>query len=229
MDEVRDVGPEGLVARAEPDRRARGSRPAPTSRARTSCSAVSSPLRALEMDLALEGVEGDLAHDRVDHVLDLRGEHRLALDRVGGLLEEAAEGQHLAEHARGLGERQRRRRHERAVRRREHLVHAVAELVRERHHVPRLALVVEEHIGVRRRHRRMREGAGRLAGPDRRVDPALVEESLGDLGHARREAGIGCRAPCRAPRSTGWCAARPSAAARCGPNARAGPCRTSAP
>ena len=55
-------------------------------------------------------------------------------------------------------------------------MHAVAQLVRQRHHVARLAQVVQQHVGVRRRHRRMREGARRLARPHRRVDPALVEE-----------------------------------------------------
>ncbi len=37
----------------------------------------------------------------------------------------------------------------------------------------------------------MREGARRLAGPHRRVDPALVEEALGDRGHLRREGAVG--------------------------------------
>src|SRR5215208_2745762 len=119
MDEVRDVGPEVLIALAEPDRRAEAlvlhRHPELAELIRSQLA-----LATHEMDLALEGVEGDLAHDRVDHVLDLRREHRLALNRIGGLLEEAAEGQHLAEHARGLGERQRRRRHERPVWRRQH-------------------------------------------------------------------------------------------------------------
>ena len=37
----------------------------------------------------------------------------------------------------------------------------------------------------------MREGAGRLAGPHRRVDPPFVEEAPGDIGHARRKGAIG--------------------------------------
>ena len=37
----------------------------------------------------------------------------------------------------------------------------------------------------------MREGAGRLARPRRRVDPAPVEEAAGDRRHLRREAAIG--------------------------------------
>ena len=68
---------------------------------------------------------------------------------------------------------------------------AVAELMRERHHVARLALIVQQHIGMDGRNRRMREGAGRLAGTRRRVDPALVEEPFGDRRHFRREPAIG--------------------------------------
>ena len=65
-----------------------------------------------------------------------------------------------------------------AVRRRQHLMHAVAEFVRERHHVARLALIIEQHIGMRRRHGRMREGARRLAGPHRRIDPVVRRRSV---------------------------------------------------
>ena len=107
------------------------------------------------------------------------------------LVEQRAEGQHLAEHRGRLGERQRRRGHQRALAAGQHLVHAMAELVRQRHHVARLAHVVQQHIGMRRRHGRMREGARRLAGPHRRVDPVAVEEGARDLGHVRREAVIG--------------------------------------
>ena len=38
---------------------------------------------ALGVELALEAVERDLAHHRVDHVLDLGGEHGLALLVLG--------------------------------------------------------------------------------------------------------------------------------------------------
>ena len=41
---------------------------------------------------------------------------------LSGLRQQLAEGQHLAEHVSGLGERQRRRRHQRAVRRGQYLV-----------------------------------------------------------------------------------------------------------
>ena len=56
-----------------------------------------------------------------------------------GVLEQAAEDERLAEHRRGLADRQRRVLLEDAARDRERRVHAVAELVRERHHVAALA------------------------------------------------------------------------------------------
>ena len=47
----------------------------------------------------------------------------------------------------------------------------------------------------------MREGAGLLAGAHRRVDPALLEELVGDLRHLRREGAVGGehRRACIAP------------------------------
>ena len=108
-----------------------------------------------------------------------------------GAIEQRAEGQHLAEDARRLRQRQRRLRHQEALVGGQHLVHAVAELVRERHHVARLALVVEQHVGVRRRHGRMREGARRLAGPRRRVDPAPLEEAAGDASPSPAQIAVG--------------------------------------
>ena len=86
-----------------------------------------------------------------------------------------------------------RRGHQGPLPRRQHLVHAMAELVGEGNDVAGLALVVEQHVGVGRGHGRMGEGAGRLAGPDRGVDPALVEEAARDRGHGGGEAGIGVR------------------------------------
>jgi hypothetical protein len=93
------------------------------------------------VDLALEGIERDLPHHGVDHVLDLAGEQRLALPGPWFPFS-SAEGQHLAEHAAvsasvsGVG----------AISapfgRRQHLMHAVAEFMRQRHHIARLAEVV---------------------------------------------------------------------------------------
>jgi hypothetical protein len=59
------------------------------------------------VQLALEFVEGDLAHDRIDHVLDLLGEHGLALGAIAGLGKQGAERQHFAEYRSCLGKGQR--------------------------------------------------------------------------------------------------------------------------
>ena len=70
-------------------------------------------------------------------------------------------------------------------------MHAMAEFMRQRHHIARLALKIDQHIRMRRRHGRMRKRARRLAGSHRRVNPATREEIAGDLGHAWRETGVG--------------------------------------
>ena len=69
-------------------------------------------------------------------------------------------------------------------------MHAMAELMRQRHHVARLALIIQQHIGMRRRRGRMRERARRLARPHRRIDPAIGEETFRDRRHLGREAAI---------------------------------------
>ena len=160
---------------------------------------------ALGVHGALERIERDLPHHGVDHVLDLAGEQRLALLGVLGLRQQPLEGQHLAEHAGGLGQRQRRRRHQRSVLGRQHLVHAMAEFMRQRHHVARLALVVHQHIGMRRRRGRMRERARRLARPHRRIDPAIGEETFRDRGHLNARSRDRPSAPSSAPRARRWC------------------------
>src|SRR5579883_114939 len=148
MDEVADIDPEGLIAGLEGDG-------GPQALALDLQPDLAQPVRrqfavaALAVNRALEGIEGDLPDYRIDHVLDVRRQHRLAFLCVRGGGEEAAEGQHLAEHARGFGKRERSRRHQGAIRRRQDLMHAVAKLVRERHHVPRLALVTDENEGMR--------------------------------------------------------------------------------
>jgi hypothetical protein len=78
----------------------------------------------------------------------LEARRGLLLHGVGGCLKDGLEGQHLAEDRGGLGKCQRRRGHQRAVGGGEHLMDAVAQLVGERHHVARLALVVEQHEGM---------------------------------------------------------------------------------
>jgi hypothetical protein len=116
------------------------------------------------MDRALERIERDLADHRIDHVLDLAREERLTLLGVFGLRQKPLEGQHLTENAGGFRKRQRRWRHQSALLCGKHLMHAMTEFMRERHNVARLALIIHQHIGMRRRRRRMRERARRLPG-----------------------------------------------------------------
>ena len=190
MDEVRDVRPEDVVALVELDRRSQALA-ADIEPDRIELLGLEFPLLAGGVDPPLEGIEGDLPDHGVEHVLHLGGEHGEALPLVGGLFQHRAEGQHFAEDAGGFGQGERRRRHQRPLRRRQPLVHAVPELVRERHHVARLAQVVEHQIGVRTRYGRMGEGPRRLAVLDRRVDPAAIEKRLGDPGELGREPAIG--------------------------------------
>lgn len=175
MHEMRHIGPEGLVARHELEGIAQRFR-LHRHPQRIDVLGRQLALGAGGVQLAFEIVEGDLAHDRVDHVLDLAGQQRLALGFVGGLGQQRAEGQHLAEDRGGLGQRQRRRGQQLALCRRQALVDAVAQLMRQRHHVARLAEIVQQHIGVDGGHGRMGKGTRRLAGFHRRIDPAALEE-----------------------------------------------------
>jgi hypothetical protein len=99
--------------------------------------------------------------------------------RLSFVLSSRTEGQHFAEHGGGFSKRQWRRGHQSALTAGQHLMHAMAEFMGERHHVARLAHIVDEHIRMRGGNGRMREGARRLAGADRGVDPAAVEEAAG--------------------------------------------------
>ena len=190
MHEMRHIGPEGLIAGHEFEGIAKAfalhRHPQ-----RVDVFRGQFALGAGGMQLAFEIIEGDLAHDRVDHVLDLAGQKRLALGLVGGSGQQRAEGQHLAKDRGRLGQRQRSRGQKLALTGGHALVDAVAQLMRQRHHVARLAQIVQQHIGMHRRHRRMRECAGGLAGFHAGINPALVKEGLGQFGQFRRKAGIG--------------------------------------
>ena len=83
----------------------------------------------------LEPVHRDLAEHGRDLVLEVRREQREPFVRVGHLLEQTTERHRLAEHRRGLGERERRPLVEDALPAREVRVQSVAELVREREDV----------------------------------------------------------------------------------------------
>src|SRR5690606_31338693 len=77
MDEVRNVAPIGLVARPEMNRRSEALalhlHPDTADVVRSEFA-----IAPRGVDLALEGIEGRLPDDRVEHVLDLGSEHRLA-------------------------------------------------------------------------------------------------------------------------------------------------------
>src|SRR4029077_11884857 len=90
MNEMRDVGPERLIAFAETDR---GAEALALYGEPGRADLVGGELArlALHMNVALEGIEGDLAHDRVDHVLDLLRQHHLAQRLVPRLVEKLAE------------------------------------------------------------------------------------------------------------------------------------------
>src|SRR5262249_25114901 len=115
-------------------------------------------------------------HYRVEHILYLASEHDLAPPGIGLASEQRPEGQHLAKYRGGLGEGQRRICHQVSLLFGEQLMNAMAELMRQRHHITDLALVIEQQIGVRARHRRMRKRTRRLAGPDRCIDPSPGEK-----------------------------------------------------
>ena len=190
VDEVRDVAPKGSVGVAEDEGRAEALlldlHPDVAELVRRQLG-----LGPGVMDAALELAKGDLADDGVDLVLDLGGEQHAAPRGVLLLGQQGLEGELLAEHRGRLGQRQGRAGHEIALLGRQRLVHAVAQLVGERHDVPGLALVVHQHIGMRRGDGGVAEGAAVLAGADLGVDPAPGEEIVQDAGEPGREAPVG--------------------------------------
>lgn len=105
MHEVRDIGPVHAVIRREIEGRAEafGLHLHPQL---TDALMRDLALLPLVMQQRLEAVEGDLAHHRVQHVLDLGRQQRAAAARIGLRIQQRAEGQHLPEHARRLGQRQ---------------------------------------------------------------------------------------------------------------------------
>ena len=143
------------------------------------------------VQLLLEARHHDLAEHRREGVLELPAQQREPHRGVALLAQQAPEHQHLAEHAGGLGGGERRVLLEEPPVARQVLVHAVAELVGQGHHVAQVAGVVEQHVGVRRGHRGGREGAAALPRPQLGVDPAAREEALGDLRHLGREVAVG--------------------------------------
>ncbi len=222
MDEVGDIGPEDPVvvveAQRRPEARLLGLQPDLADLLGRQLA-----LAALVVEPGLELVEGDLAHHRVQHVLDLAGDEDAPA--LGVLLpgEQRAEGQHLAEDRGRLGQGQRRVGEQRALRARQHLMHAMAQLMGQGHHIAGAAVVVQQDIGMGARRDRMGEGAGRLARARRGIDPALVEEALADGGQLRREGGIGAEHDLLGLLPGNLAVGILRQAARCGPSNRDGP------
>src|SRR3954447_23033973 len=102
MDEMWDVHPEILIPWTDVDRR-------PKALALHAEPDLADALRSqfaiapFGVDGALERIERDLPHHGVDHFLNLAGDQRLPLRGAPGLRQQPLEGQHLAEHAGGLG------------------------------------------------------------------------------------------------------------------------------
>ncbi len=107
------------------------------------------------------------------------------------LVEQALEHERLAEHRRGLGQRQRRRLVEDPLRLGERGVQAVAELVGHGEHVAPAGGEVQQHVGVHARHRVAAEGATALVRAHRGVDPVLVEEAGHDAAGLLGEGAVG--------------------------------------
>ena len=144
-------------------------------------------LAARGVQRVLEAVHRDLAEDRRDLALERLGEQREARLGVRRRVEQAAEHELLAEHARRLGERQRRALLEEALRPRQRRVHAVAELVGEGQDVAAARGVVEQHVRVDGGDGVRAERAAALVRAHGRVDPAVVVELRRRGRRARRE------------------------------------------
>ena len=187
---MRDVGPEGFIAVHELERVTKGlglnAHPQGVDVVGGQLS-----LRPRGVQLAFKVVKGDLANDRIDHILYLARQQGLALGLGLGPVQKLAEGQHLAKDAGRFGKGQRGRGQQLSLTRCQHLMDAVAQLMRKGHHVARFAKIVQHHIRMHGGDGRVRKGPGGLAGLDARVDPALVEEGGGKIGHPGIEGAVG--------------------------------------
>ncbi len=70
-------------------------------------------------------------------------------------------------------------------------MHAMAEFMGQCHHVARLALIIHQHVRMRRRRGGVRECARRFTGAHWRIDPAVGEEAFRDGCHLWREIAVG--------------------------------------
>ncbi len=179
VDEMGDIGPEVAVIVTKKDRRpqafALGLQPDITETLGGQLAGAT-----FVMDPAFKIEHRNLAHDRIQHVLDLTGQHHPAPPRIVFGLKQRPEGQHLSEYAGGFGQSQRGVGHQGSARPGKDLVDAVAELMGQGHHIAGAALIIEQQIGMHRGHRGMGESAGRLARTRRHINPGGVEKALSD-------------------------------------------------
>ena len=103
MHEVRDIGPEGFISVHELKRVAQrlGLHRHPQ---RVDVVGRQLSFAAGGVEFAFKVVKRDLAHDGVDHILDLTRKQGLFLGLGLGIVEQAAEGQHLAKDRGGFGQ-----------------------------------------------------------------------------------------------------------------------------
>ena len=137
---------------------------------------------------ALEQHEERLAQDRGVHVVELRGDHVAPGRGVRLALEQQVGQQHLGEDGRGLGQRQRRLEGQHGMPAGQQRMEGVAELVRERGDLARLARVVDQHPGVALRRDAVAERPAPLAGPDPAVDVPRLEDAPGKGRRLARKA-----------------------------------------
>ena len=227
-DEVRDVRPPREVAVGELDRVAEHRALRLLPQLAESLDRELPFLAPRGVHRVLEAVHRDLTEHRRDLIFEVRREQRQPFRGIGHRLEQAAEGDGLAEHRRGLRERQRGRLVEHPLPAREVRVQAVAELVRERQHVAAARRPVEQQVRVVRRHRVRAERARSLARACGRVDPRVVEELPRGVGELAARTSRRRRARAPALRSTRSCSRR-RRSTPCGRSRRGGRCRAAAP
>ena len=142
------------------------------------------------MHRVLEAVHRDLTEDGRDLVFEVRREQREAFGRIGDGLEQASEGDRLAEHRRGLRQRERCRLMEHSLPPGEVCMQSVAQLVRECEDVSPARRPVEQEIRMMGGHRVRAERARTLARTRRGVDPGVVEELASGIGELARERAV---------------------------------------
>ena len=157
------------------------------------------------MGLQLVIGEQALAVERADDIVDGVLQQHDALALIGRARQHVIEEQHLAQRRRHFGDENRVVGvHERLMGLRQHRVHRVPHLVRQREHRIERVVVVQQHVRMHAVHRR-RIRAAALAGVFVHVDPAPVERLPDAPLIVRRRAASSTRRSRRSLSSTGTC------------------------